>query len=181
VKSFSLMRFSLYINMCNFDKQNDDTKLLIHLFMKKSADALGGTNFLLKLIESMKEQKPNALIHKNRFIKSDEATIEWNKTVFKDKFDVLEEIIRFHKSSEETNFNILENESAKKAKKILNMVRTLSPVEFTITPLGRSEHGGFNFKVFDKVEDNFASLNPIFVAMFFCSTEFTKKALKHLR
>ncbi len=178
VKSFSL-EISIIQNMCNFDKQNDDTKLLIHLFMKKSADALGGINFLLKLIESMKEQKPNALIYKSRCIKSDEATIEWNKTVFKDKFDVLEDIIRFHKSLEETHCNILENKGTKKAKKILNMVRTLAPIKFTITPLGHSEDDELSFKVFDNIEDNFASLNPIFVAMFFCSTEFTKKALKY--
>jgi len=165
--------------MCNFNKQSDDAKVLIHLFMLKSAEALGGVNFLLKLIESMKEKKPNPLMQKNMYIKSDEADIEWNKVVFKDKFDILEEIIRSHKSSEEPNFNILENESTKKAKKILNMVKTLAPIEFTVNPANSSEFGGFNFKIFDKVETDFVSINPIFIAMFFCSTEFTKKALKY--
>ncbi len=165
--------------MCNFNKQSDDAKALIHLFMKKSAEALGGVNFLLKLIENMRENKPNPLMKKNMSIKSDEANIEWNKLVFKDKFDVLEEVIRSHKSSEEPNFNILENESQKKAKKILNMVKTLAPIEFTVTPTNASEFGGFNFKIFDRVDKDYVSVNPIFVAMFFCSTEFTKKALKY--
>jgi len=166
--------------MCNFDKQTADTKTLIHLFMTKSAQALGGVNFLLNLIEEMKTNKPNALLAKNKYIKSTEATIEWQKVVFKDKFDILEEVIRSHKSNEEPNFNILENESDKKAKKILNMVKTLAPIEFTITVNGLHENQGFNFKIFDKVEKDFVSVNPIFVAMFFCSTEFTKKALKYI-
>lgn len=165
--------------MCNFNKQSDDAKTLIHLFMKKSSEALGGVNFLLSLIETMKENKPNALVNKNKRIKSVEATIEWNKVVFKDKYDILEEIIRSQKSSEEPNFNILENESAKKAKKILNMVKTLAPIEFTVTVNGLNDNDGFNFKVFDKLEKEFVSINPIFIAMFFCSTEFTKKALKY--
>ena len=165
--------------MCNFNKQTEDAKALIHLFMTKSAEALGGINFLLSLIETMRAEKPNPLLNKNKKIKSDVATIEWNKVVFKDKFDVLEEIIRSHKSSEEPNFNILENDSEKKAKKILNMVKTLAPIEFIVTPTNSQENGGFDFKIFDKIEDGFVSVNPIFIAMFFCSTEFTKKALKH--
>ena len=165
--------------MCNFDKQNEASRAFLSLFMKKSAEALGGVNFLLNLIETMKTNKPNALLAKNKYIKSSEATIQWQKVVFKDKFDILEEVVRSHKSSEEPNFNILENESAKKAKKILNMVKTLAPIEFTITVNGLNDNEGFNFKIFDKVEDDYVSVNPIFVAMFFCSIDFTKKALAY--
>ncbi|MDD5372989.1 MAG: hypothetical protein PHO62_06145 [Sulfurimonas sp.] len=165
--------------MCNFNKQNDDTKALIHLLMKKCAEAVGGTNYLLGLIEAMKEKKPNALIHSACKIDSKELTIKWNKIVFKDKFDVLEEIVRSHKSSENQDFNILENESQKKKKKILNMVKTLAPVEFTVTAKGNESHGGFNFKIFETVEEDYVKINPIFAAMFFCSTEYMKKALKY--
>ena len=165
--------------MCNFDKQSEDAKALIHLFMKKSAEALGGVNFLLNLIETMKTHKPNALIHKGKKIVSEEAQIEWNKIVFKDKFDVLEDVIRNYKGNENQNFNILDNQNTKKSKKILNMVKTLAPIEFIVTPKNTSENGGFNFKIFDKIEENHVSINPILVAMFFCSTEFIKKTLKH--
>ena len=40
--------------MCNFNKQNEDTKASIHLFMKKASEDIGGANFLLALIEAMK-------------------------------------------------------------------------------------------------------------------------------
>ena len=42
--------------MCNFNKQTSDTKALIHLFMTKAAQNIGGANFLLALIEAMKEK-----------------------------------------------------------------------------------------------------------------------------
>lgn len=167
------------ILMCNFKEQSQDTKALIHLFMKKAAENIGGTNFLLLLIEAMKAKKPSALILKEKQVSSNNSTIKWNKVVFKDKADVLEAILREHKSSENPDFNILNNDNAKKRKTILNMVKTLAPIEFIVTPQNPNDGGGFNFKVFDSIEDDNVKINPIFVAMFFCSTEFTKKALKY--
>jgi len=165
--------------MCNFNNQDEDTKALIHLFMTKSAKSIGGMNFLLLLLEAIKETKPNALMYKTCYIESEEAIIKWNKIVFKDKLDVLEAIIHSHKSSEANNLNILEADSDKKRKKILNMVKTLAPIEFIVTPKKHENGTGFKFKVFETIEDNYVKLNPIFIAMFFCSTEYMKKALKY--
>jgi len=165
--------------MCNFNKQNEDTKALIHLLMTKSAQSIGGANFLLSLLEAMKEKKPNALMFKSCYIESDEAVIKWNKIVFKDKLDILEELIRSQKSEDGYDFNILEEKNDKKRKKILNMVKTLAPIEFTITPKKQEYGVGFNFKIFETINEESTKLNPIFISMFFCSTEFIKKALKH--
>ena len=151
--------------MCNFNKHDEDTKAFIHLFMKKASQNIGGVNFLLSLIESIKEKKPNALILSEKQVKSKEAKIEWNKVVFKDKLDVLEELIHSRRSTEGYNFNILKEENSKKAKKILNMVKTLSPIEFVVSA---DEGDGFTFKIFDKIEEDFVSINPIFIAIFFC-------------
>jgi hypothetical protein len=52
------------------------------------------------------------------------------------------------------------------------MVKTLSPIEFLVSA---DEGDGFTFKIFDKIEEDFVSINPIFIAIFFCSSEFTKK------
>lgn len=165
--------------MCNFNKQNEETKALLSLFMQKAAQNVGGENYLLALIESMKEKKPNALMFKGRQIASNHTIIKWNKVVFKDKVEILEEILLSHKSSEEPDFNILNNDSAKKRKNILNMVKTLAPVEFIVTTQNHHDGAGFSFKVFDKVESDYVKINPIFVAMFFCGIEFTKKCLKY--
>lgn len=165
--------------MCNFNKQTEETKAIVHLFMTKAADNVGGANFLLALIEAMKTKRPNPLMYKEKKISSNNTTIRWNKIVFKDKVDVLEEILLSHKSAENPDFNILNNDNAKKRKIILNMVRTLSPIEFIVVPQNENDGGGFNFKIFDTIENDNVKINPIFIAMFFCSTEFTKKALKY--
>jgi len=165
--------------MCNFNKQTPETKALIHLFMTKAAQNVGGTNFLLALIEAMRNTKPHPLTYKGKKISSNKTTIEWNKVVFKDKLEILEAILVEHRSSENPDFNILANESAKKRKNILNMVKTLAPIEFTVTPQNPNDGAGFNFKIFESVDNEYVKLNPIFISMFFCSTEFTKKALKY--
>ena len=165
--------------MCNFNKQTEEKKMMLHLFMSKASENVGGINFLLALMEAMKAQKPNALIHKGCKVTSDKTEIKWNKIVFKDKLDVLENVIRSHKSNEESDFNILNEENTKTRKKILNMVKTLAPIEFIVTPQESENGAGFSFKIFDSIEDDSAKLNPIFVAIFFCSTEFMKKVLKH--
>ncbi len=165
--------------MCNFNKQNEETKALVHLFMKKSADSVGGVNFLLALIEAMKSKKPNALIQRDTKVASNNTIIKWNKVVFLDKVKVIEDILTAHRSSENPDFNILADVNDKKKKNIVNMARALAPIEFLVTPQNQNDGGGFNFKVFDSIEDNCIKLNPIFIAMFFCSTEFTKKALKY--
>lgn len=165
--------------MCNFNKQNEDAKMFIHLFMTKAAKSVGGANFLLALIEAMKTKKPNALIHNAKQVSSNNTTIRWNKVVFKDKFLVLDEILSTHRSSENPDFNILADKSDKKRKAIINMAKTLAPVEFVITPQNPNDGEGFSFKVFKTMQDDKIELNPIFIAIFFCSTEFIKKALKY--
>lgn len=165
--------------MCNFNKLNEDTKSFIHLFMEKAAQTVGGTNYLLALIEAMKLKKPNSLMFAGRQIASQNTLIKWNKVVFQDKVTLLEEILLSHKSSEDQDFNILATKSEKKKKAILNMVKTLAPIEFVVTPQNHKDGEGFKFKVFETMEEDYVKINSIFVAMFFCSAEFTKKALKY--
>lgn len=106
--------------MCNFNKQNEDTKLLIHLFMQKSSETIGGTNFLLGLIEALRAVRPNPLIESKCKISSEHVTITWNKVVFKDKLDLLSEILLAHKSAENPDFNLLHIPNQKQKKKVLN-------------------------------------------------------------
>ena len=67
----------------------------------------------------------------------------------------------------------------KKRKNILNMVKTMTPIEFVVEAQNHKDGEGFSFKAFDIAEDKSVKLNSIFIAMFFCGTEFTKKALKY--
>ena len=147
--------------------------------MLKAAQSVGGTNPLLALIEAMKSKKPHPLCEKNSQVASNNTIIKWNKLVFKDKVDLIQSILDEHKSSENPDFNILNVENQKRKKNILNMVRTLTPIEFVVTPQNPKDGAGFNFKAFETLEDDNVTLNPIFMAMFFCSIDFIKKAIKH--
>ena len=165
--------------MCNFNNQSQETKELIHLFMDKATNNVGGVNYLLALIEAMRAKKPHPLMQKNCQIASNNTIIKWNKVVFKDKIDLIQKILVAHKDSQEKDFNILNATDIKTKKNIINMARALAPLEFIITPQNPDDGKGFNFTVFDTLEDDIIKFNPIFIALFFCSTEFTKKAIKY--
>jgi len=165
--------------MCNFNKQTQETKEFIALFMQKATEYLGGANFFLSLIEALRADKPHPLLNKRCRIASQQAQISWNKVIFKDKFDVLQEIVLQHKSSEDVNFNILDIASQKMKKKSINMTKTLAPIKFKVHTL--ESHSGFEFEIFEKIdfENDYVTINPIFTALFFCSTDYTKRALKY--
>lgn len=166
--------------MCNFNKQNDKTKAFLALFMQRASQNLGGANFLLTLVEALRASKPHPLLEKKCLIRSDKAQIKWNKTVFKDKFDTLQEIVLSHKSSEELGFNILDIESQKRKKRVLNMIKTLIPIKFTISATSEAGQNGFELEIFETIDfqNEYVTLNPVFTALFFCSTDYTKRALK---
>ena len=165
--------------MCNFNNQSEDTKLVIHLFMQKAAQNVGGVNYLLSLIEALRSKKPNPLMQKNCQVASNNTIIKWNKVVFKDKTDIIEKILLTHRNSQEKDFNILNEENKKEKKNIINMIRTLTPLEFVVTPQNPNDGAGFSFGVFDTISDDEVKFNPIFIALFFCSTAFTKSALAY--
>jgi hypothetical protein len=165
--------------MCNFNNQSDETKEVIHLFMSKAAKSVGGVNYLLALIEAMRSKKPSPLMQKSMQIASNNTIIKWNKVVFKDKVDLIEKILVAHREAQEKDYNILNEANTKMKKNIINMAKTVAPLEFVVTPQNPNDGEGFSFGVFDAIQEDTIIFNPIFIAMFFCSAEFTKKALKY--
>ena len=167
--------------MCNFNKQDKDTKTFMALFMQKAANNIGGANFLLGIVEALRESKPHPLTTNRCKIESNNAIIKWNKIVFKDKLEVLQEILVVHKSSEKPDFNLLNIENQKKKKRIINVVKALAPIEFIVKPKNSAEGEGFEFTIFETIdfEKEFVKLNPVFIALFFCSLNYTKQALKY--
>ncbi|MDQ7068322.1 MAG: hypothetical protein Q9M40_10340 [Sulfurimonas sp.] len=76
--------------MCNFNKLSNEAKASIHLFMTKAAHSVGGSNFLLALLEAMKSKQPHPLMFKACQISSNNTIIKWNKVIFKDKVDLIQ-------------------------------------------------------------------------------------------
>ncbi len=166
--------------MCNFNNQTLQTKESLHLFMTQAAKNVGGINYLLALIEAMRSKKPHPLMQKNCQISSNNTIIKWNKVVFKDKVDLIQSILVAHREAQEKDFNILSNNlNPKRQKNIINMAKTLAPLEFQVLPQNPKDGEGFTFNVFETLEDDVIKFNPVFIALFFCSSEFTKKAIKY--
>ncbi len=167
--------------MCNFNNQSKTTKEYLHAILTKGAQHIGGVNFLLSLIEALRGKKPHPLITKEMQVASNNSIIQWNKVIFKDKVDLIEYILIAHKDAQENDYNILNEPNKKKKKNIINMVKTLSPVEFIVTPQNPNDGNGFSFGVFETIDfaNDIVKFNPIFIAIFFCGVGFTKSALKY--
>lgn len=161
--------------MCNFNALSVEEKSLYHQKILKCANSFGGKNFFLHLLEAIRETKPHPLISANSSFEMELGSIKWNKVIFNDKLQLL--LKARVKESEQENF--LPNVGDKSYKKILNVVRTLKPIVFQVTPSDMSQGSGFFVQPFDVVDENTTKLNPIFDALFFCSVDNIKKALNY--
>jgi len=161
--------------MCNFSNLNNEDKKLQHEKLLECAKNFGGKNFFLNLLEAIRENKPHPLTSGNNYFDTEEGKITWNKTIFRDKIDLL---LKARKNEREQD-NLLPNKDIKDYKKILNVLRTLKPIVFHVQPNNLEDGSGFFFQAFDTINDDKTKLNPIFDAIFFCSTDIVKKMLNY--
>jgi len=163
--------------MCDFNNLDESEKEKYHLMMMECAEAFGGVNFFLQLLEGIRKHTSHPLIAKHSEFKFSRGTIRWEKVIFKDKLNLLFKI----RVNESKNGNLLPAESGKEYKNVMNLIRTLSPIEFTVRPKNANDGEGFTFKPFDKIDEGITRLNPIFDAIFFCSVDTIKKVLAYTR
>jgi len=161
--------------MCDFNNLDESEKEKYHLMMMECAEAFGGVNFFLQLLEGIRKHTPHPLIAKHSEFKFSRGTIRWEKVIFKDKLSLLFKI----RVNESKNGNLLPAEGGKEYKNVMNLIRTLSPIEFTVRPKNAKDGEGFTFKPFDKIDEETTRLNPIFDAIFFCSVDTIKKVLAY--
>jgi len=161
--------------MCDFNTLTDEEKLLHHQKLLQCANAFGGKNFFLQLLEAIRETKPHPLVAGNSEFSIELGTIKWNKVIFNDKLQLLLKA-RVNESKQD---NLLPAKDAKNYKKILNVVRTLKPIVFNVKPADTEDGSGFFFQPFDVIDENTTKLNPVFDALFFCSVDTVKKVLNY--
>jgi hypothetical protein len=161
--------------MCDFNTLSEEEKTLHHQKLLECANSFGGKNFFLNLLEAIRANKPHPLIASTSQYSMEFGGIKWNKVIFNDKLQVL--IKARIKESKQNNF--LPPKESKEYKKILNVVRTLSPIVFRVKPKKKDEGAGFFFQPFDVIDNKTTKLNPVFDALFFCSVETVKKILNY--
>lgn len=161
--------------MCDFNQLSAEEKKAHHEKLLDCADKFGGKNFFLNLLEAIRETKPHPLTAGNSAFEMEEGSITWNKVIFNDKLQLLIKA-RVNESKQE---NLLPEKDQKQYKKILNVVRTLKPIVFTVKPADKENGPGFFFQPFDIIDEKTTKLNPLFDALFFCSVDTVKKVLNY--
>ncbi len=160
--------------MCNFNNLSQDEKDTLKLQLQDIIGKMGGLNFLLTFIEKMRLIKPHPLSAKHSKATVDRFEISWDKVIFLDKVTLLENTIK--QNRDENGYTIKFNKDDKKSKDLVNLIRTLSPITFNF----KVSHNvnPIEFKIFNKIEESSAELNPLFVTLFFCYVNFIKNVLK---
>jgi len=69
--------------MCDFNALNDSEKQHYHDRLLVAADAFGGKNFFLQLLEAVRKTKPHPLTAKQHSIVFSRGTVVWDKVIFK--------------------------------------------------------------------------------------------------
>jgi len=161
--------------MHDFHTLDDETKLLYHQRLSTAVKSFGGVNFFLQLLEEIRATTPHPLVAKNSEFNFYLGNIKWNKVIFQDKVTLL---MKVRVEVNEEN-NLLPSKDDKQYKKVLNLVRTLKPLTFTITPTNPEDGDGFTLRPFEVIGDTTTTLNPLFEILFFTSVERVKKILAY--
>ena len=161
--------------MCDFNNLTDEEKLHYHTLLTTAANNYGGINFFLQLIEAIRDSSPHPLTSRHQDFLFELGNIRWGKTIFNDKIILIEKLRR----EKNEKGNLLKDKEGKEYKKTINLIKTLSPITFSVRPSLRDDGEGFDFKAFDNINEEITTLNPIFEALFFCSVDTVKKILNY--
>ena len=89
--------------------------------------------------------------------------VKWKKVIFKEKVFLLIELFK----DRESNGNLMPKKGDKRYKTIMNLLRTIGPIEFEICPKNSKNGDGFILRPFDIIDENTLHLNFMFEVLFF--------------
>ncbi|MBN2825536.1 MAG: hypothetical protein JXQ76_09445 [Campylobacterales bacterium] len=154
----------------SFNKLDQEQKEAIAQELNDIAVSMGGKNAFLTMIEAIKGPKEHPLTSKNQNFHYANGKIVWNKFIYKATFEALLNLIR----KEEKEGEIFKGLSPKVHKQALNTLKTLRPIEITITP---KEGKVIECTIIESVDESGATISTLFKILFFYNIEFVKKIL----
>lgn len=160
--------------MCRFHLLSDAEKILLRDQLLSYAALIGGKNSFLKLLETIRRTSPHPLISKTSLLRFPKGLIKWNKNVHRDNLSLLS--TRMNARTEE-NQNLMVSSDHPAYKNIVNMLRSLGPLSFTVAMNNEADGAGFTFKAFDIIDNETTLMNPIFEIFFFCPVNVAKKLI----
>ncbi len=158
----------------DFNKLDKQTKEKLHEDFTSYATVLGGNNLFLKMIEEIREQKPNPILNKTGIFHTSKAKLSLSKSIFKDTFTTLLDAIR----REEKIGDMLDGISPKDYKATMNMMKTLKSVSIKVESKDE-ENKSFSFNILDIGQEKKTKVTFVFKAIFFYNLNETKKVLNY--
>ena len=149
--------------MTNYESLDDEKKLDLKNQIIKNATSLGGKNHFLSLIESLRVSHPHPLMSKAASFSFDKGIIKWKKIIFKEKVDLL---IRLSRDNDRDG-NLMPKDGDRNYKTIINLLRTIGPMEFEIRPKNSKDGDGFVLRPIDIVDENTCHINFMFEVLIF--------------
>lgn len=157
--------------MNNYDSLNIVKKLELKNHITAHAKLFGGKNHFLSLIESLRKSHPNPLMSKDASFSYEKGTVKWGKVIFKEKVILLIDII--NRSNEDNN--LMPNEKIKGYKTIRNLLRTIGPMKFVVSPKNTKDGKGFSISPIEIIDSKTCRLNFMFEVLFFLPVSLVKK------
>ena len=97
----------------------------------------------------------------------------WNKVIYPETFDLLLTAI----ITEEREGDMLKGLKERDQKRVVNMLKTLNPVELTIKPKNIKDGEGFSISIVDTSDAQKTKISLLFKILFFHNITFAKQAL----
>lgn len=156
----------------NFNALDNSVKQAMHEELLQYANQLGGINFFLQLIESIKAEKVNPLLKQSSTFHYPKGKITWNKMIYKTTLTALFTALK----REDKQGDMLQGANPKEYKEIMNMMKTLKPLEINIEP---EELEPLSFLVLDTSQEKKTKISFLFKVIFFYNIGFAKQVLTY--
>ena len=159
--------------MTDYNSLNDATKKRLRKQINDCAQSLGGKNYFLQLLEAIRAEHHHPLMAKDLSFRFNHGIIKWKKVIFKDKVQLLIKLLK----NNEINGNLMPKKGDKNYKTIMNLLRTLGPMQFKIKPKNSNDGDGYILHPFDIIDENTSQINFMFEVVFFLPLYIVKKHL----
>jgi hypothetical protein len=157
-----------------FRELDDNQKEKLYIQLTEIVESMGGKGKFFSMKDEFKEQKNHILLNKSANGYYGDGKIKWGKGIYKDTLELLYQAMK----REEKSGDMIDGVSPKEYKAIMNMMRTLKPIEISIEPKNE-ENSGFSFSILDTTEEKKTKVDMVFKIVFFYSSAFAKDVLNY--
>jgi hypothetical protein len=152
-----------------------DEKRKIHLEVMDCVASIGGKNFFLQMKEDIRKESNHPLLNKSKAYNYSNGRYSWNKSIYRDTLNLLISTMK----KEENDENFFKKLSPKESKVVLNMMRTLKPLQINVKPKNIKDGDGFTFSIVDTSNEESSKISLLFKVIFLYNIELVKKILNY--